>query len=29
MDDGDGILRESFCAFVVLNEASMGLDECL
>jgi hypothetical protein len=23
-----GILRAPFCAFVVLNEAGVGLDEC-
>jgi hypothetical protein len=24
-----GVLRVPFCAFVVLNEAGVGLDECL
>ena len=28
-NDGDGILRSPFYAFVVLNEAGVGLDECL
>ena len=28
-DFDSGVLRAPFCAFVVLNEADMGLDECL
>jgi hypothetical protein len=28
-DFDGGILRAPFCAFAVLNEAGVGLDECL
>jgi hypothetical protein len=29
VNEGEGILRLPFCVIVVLNEAGVGLDECL